>query len=248
MILEAANLALHQRLHDVSLALKPGTVTAICGPNGAGKSTLLSCLGGLLSPDRGAVLLGGAPLANLSGQERARHLGYLPQSPDLAWDMTVATLTALGRLPWRTSRDRDAAAVAQALQQLDMAAFSDRPVSRLSGGERARAHLARVLAGQPRWLLADEPLANLDLAHAGQLLGLLRELARGGAGVVLVLHDLASAMNCADRVLVLHEGRLVADGAPSDALAEPVLASVWGVDARWLGQPGGRALAISPRG
>ncbi len=248
MILEAANLALHQRLHDVSLALKPGTVTAICGPNGAGKSTLLSCLGGLLLPDDGRVLLDGAPLAALSGQERARHLGYLPQSPDLAWDMTVETLAALGRLPWRTSRDHDAAAVAQALQQLDMTGFSKRPVSRLSGGERARAHLARVLAGQPRWLLADEPLANLDLAHAGQLLGLLRDLARDGAGVVLVLHDLASAMNCADRVLVLHEGRLVADGPPSEALAEPVLSSVWGVDARWLGQSGARALAISPRG
>lgn len=248
MMLQAANLGLGARLRDVSVALQPGTVTAICGPNGAGKSTLLSCLAGLLPPDDGAVLLDGAPLASLTAQERARRLGYLPQSPDLAWDMTVATLAALGRLPWRTGATEDAAAVAHALERLHLSAFRDRPVSRLSGGERARAHLARVLAGQPRWLLADEPLANLDLAHAGQLLAQLRELAQGGAGVLLVLHDLASAMNFADRVLVLHEGRLVADGPAPEALAEPVLARVWGVAARWLGEPGARALAITPRG
>ena len=247
-MLEAAHLTLGVRLRDVSVTLRPGEVTAICGPNGAGKSTLLSCLAGLLPADGGTVVLDRAPLRGLPAQERARRLGYLPQAPDVAWDMTVATLAGLGRLPWRTGRDQDGAAVAQALERLDLAALRDRPVSRLSGGERARAHLARVLAGQPRWLLADEPLANLDLAHAAHLLALLRDLARDGVGVLLVLHDLACAMNCADRVLVLQDGRLVADGPPAEALAEPVVARVWGVDARWLGEPGARALAITPRG
>ena len=127
---------------------------------------------------------------------------------------------------------------------LDLPAFAHRPVAQLSGGERGRALLARVLAGTPRWLLADEPLANLDLAHQLSLLGHLRACADQGMGVVLVLHDLALAMNHADRVVVLDQGQLAADGSPELALAEAVLEQVWGVKARWLGEPGARALAV----
>ena len=104
-----------------------------------------------------------------------------------------------------------------------------------------------MLAGRPRWILADEPLANLDLAHAATLIARLREQAAGGAGVVLVLHDLASAMNHADRVLVLDRGMLAADGAPATALSEDVIHRVWGVEARWLGLHGAQALAVDPR-
>jgi iron complex transport system ATP-binding protein len=128
---------------------------------------------------------------------------------------------------------------------MDLASLRHRPVSRLSGGERARALMARVLAGEPRWLLADEPLANLDLGHAATLVGRLREQAAGGVGVVLVLHDLAQAMNRADRVLVLSSGALVADGRPTEALSEAMIARVWGVAARWLGEPGAMALAVA---
>jgi len=115
-------------------------------------------------------------------------------------------------------------------------------VSTLSGGERARALLARVLAGEPGWILADEPLAALDLAHQLALLARFRRAADSGAGVVLVLHDLALAINHADRVLVLDRGMLAADGRPEAALAEETIARVWGVRARWLGEPGARAL------
>jgi iron complex transport system ATP-binding protein len=115
-------------------------------------------------------------------------------------------------------------------------------VAQLSGGEKARTLMARVLAGTPRWILADEPLANLDLAHQLSLLVRLREAADGGIGVLLVLHDLAQAMNHADRVLVLRDGRLAADGPPETALDETNIAAVWGVSARWLGGPGSRAL------
>ncbi len=243
MTLAARDLSIAGRLDSVSATLRPGEVTAICGPNGAGKSTLLAALAGLLAPDGGAVMLDGAPLARLSARERARALGYLPQTAEVAWDIDVATLAGLGRLPWRTSAAEDAAAVAGALAALDLDHLAARPVSQLSGGERARALLARVLAGGPRWILADEPLASLDLAHQAALLDRFRKLADAGVGVLLVLHDLARAHNRADRVLVLENGGLIADGVPGEALSEAVIAKVWGVKARWVGDPG--ALALS---
>ena len=245
MTLYAQNLSLAGRLDAVTAELRPGEVTAICGPNGAGKSSLLSSLAGLLAPTSGSVLLGGAPLADMPAQNRARAIGYLPQVPELAWDVTVETLVSLGRLPWRDAPAPETQrAIDQALAALDLADLRRRPVSKLSGGERARALMARVLATQPRWLLADEPLANLDLAHGAALARHFRRCAGEGAGVVLVLHDLATAMNHADRVLVLSSGRLVADGPPAQALAETVIEEVWRVRARWRGEQGAHALAI----
>lgn len=239
MMLEASNLSLAGRLDDVSASLEPGKITAICGPNGAGKSTLLSLLAGLLEPDSGSVLIEGGPLEDMQPRERAKRIGYLPQDGEVAWDVAVHSLVALGRLP---HRDSATGPVERTITALDLDALADRPVSRLSGGEKARALLARVLAGEPDWILADEPLAALDLAHQLTLVKHLRQAAEEGAGVVLVLHDLALAMNHADRVLVLDRGTLVADGAPAEALSEERIAQVWGVSARWLGEPGARAL------
>ena len=240
-MLEGKSVRLVGRLDDISAALQPGQITAIVGPNGAGKSSLLACLTGLLSADSGSVKLDDAALASLSPQVRAQAIGYLPQSPEVAWDVSVETLVALGRLPWR---DRDAAPINAALATMELEDLRNRPVSRLSGGERARALMARVLAGEPRWILADEPLANLDLAHQQTLLGVLRAQAQAGTGVVLVMHGLAEAMNHADRVLVLFEGHLLADGPPEAVLDAATIRRTWGIDARWLGEPGGRALAF----
>lgn len=239
MTLAAREITLNGRLSGVSAALEPGRITAICGPNGAGKSSLLQCLAGLVAPDSGAATLDGQPLAAMPPRERAKAIGYLPQSGEVAWDVAVRSLVALGRLPHRDARTDP---VEAALAALDLLHLADRPVSRLSGGERARALLARVMAGEPRWILADEPLAALDLAHQLHLLGHLRQEADKGTGVVLVLHDLALAMNHADRVLVLDQGRLAAEGTPDVALAPEVIAQVWGVPARWLGETGARAL------
>ncbi|WP_338244164.1 ABC transporter ATP-binding protein [Aurantiacibacter hainanensis] len=241
-MLEVRDLTIARRLAGVTSALQPGAITAICGPNGAGKSTLLSVLAGLLDADEGEVLLDAEPLAGVPSRERAKAIGYLPQLGEVAWDVSVANLAALGRLP---HRDRGKFAVASALAATAMSDFAARPVSTLSGGEKARALLARVLAGEPRWILADEPLAALDLAHQLSLLKVLRAQADAGAGVVLVLHDLALAMNHADRVLVLNEGRLKADSAPEEALSLGIIRDVWGVEARWLGEPGQRALVTS---
>ncbi|MGX7895697.1 ABC transporter ATP-binding protein [Tsuneonella sp. HG222] len=241
MTLEARELSCPGRLEGVSAVLRPGEITAICGPNGAGKSSLLQALAGLL-PVGGEVRLDDRALGSLHPRERARRIGYLPQAGEVAWDVSVRSLAALGRLP---HGDGATEPVDRALAALDLEHLAARPVSTLSGGERSRALLARVLAGEPHWILADEPLAALDLAHQAALLASLRRAARGGAGVVLVLHDLALAMNHADRAIVLNGGRLCADGPPRAALSEEEIHRVWGVRTRWLGEDGSRALSIA---
>jgi len=239
MTLSTRELSIAERLGEVTLALEPGTVTAICGPNGAGKSTLLEALAGLSVPDSGAVLLDGTELAAIAPRARAKALGYLPQKHEIAWDVPVRSLVALGRLP---HGDNLAAPVDASLAALDIGHLADRRAQSLSGGETARVLLARVLAGEPRWILADEPLAALDLAHQLALLRHLRAAAKAGAGVVLVLHDLAHAMNHADRVVVLDCGQIAAEGGCEDALDQQVIERVWKVDARWVGEPHHRAL------
>ncbi|QIQ85793.1 ABC transporter ATP-binding protein [Erythrobacter sp.] len=246
-MLAAQNLSLRRGgvrvLEGLDAALEPGAITAIVGPNGAGKSSLLLGLAGLLAPEQGRVSLDGRDLSGLPPRERARVLGYLPQGADIAWDVAVETLVALGRMPHGDARGAGREAIERAIAALSLEDLRHRPASRLSGGERARALLARVLAGSPRWILADEPLAALDLAHQLALVGHLRACAAAGQGVVVVLHDLALAMNHADRVMVLRGGRLVAAGPPEEALSSRTIADVWGVEARWLGEPGRRALA-----
>ena len=243
-MLATDRLTIANRLQDVTCALEPGTITAICGPNGAGKSTLLEALAGLIAPDHGQIALDGKDLAHWPARGRAQAIGYLPQDATIAWDVPVRSLVALGRMP---HGDRDAAPVDAALAALDLGAFEHRRAQSLSGGETARVLLARVLAGNPRWILADEPLAALDLAHQLALLAHLRRAARQGAGVVLVLHDLAHAMNHADRVIVLDRGRLAAQGAPAEALSSAVIRRVWQVETHWLESDGARALTAARR-
>lgn len=219
-------------LRDVTVAFRPGAVTALLGPNGAGKSTLLACIAGLRQPDGGQVLLNGQPRADLARRDLARRIGLLPQVADVHWDVDVATLVALGRYPHRarwgeSAADRDA--VARAMATTDVTQFADRPVSALSGGERARVLLARVLAGEPDWLLADEPLANLDPAHQHDALDCLRSVARAGAGVIVVLHDLNHALRIADRVVLMARGAVVAKGAVEDVLTPERISETYGV-------------------
>lgn len=244
-MLSAQNLTLPGRLDRASAAFAPGQVTAICGPNGAGKSSLLACLAGILAPTSGQVQLGGIDLAAMAPCARAQALGFLPQQAEVAWDLSVETLVRLGRLARDDGAAADHAAVAAALSAMQLEPLRAEPLSRLSGGQRARAFLARVLAGAPQWLLADEPLANLDLAHQLALLAHLRGLAAQGMGVVVVLHDLAQAINYADVVAVMADGHVVRHGAPAAVLDEAVLAEVWGVKARWLGDLGQRALTVN---
>lgn len=235
-------------LASVSGSLRPGRVTAVLGPNGAGKSTLLRAVAGLLGPDAGAVRLDGRDVRDLPPRERARTIGYLPQDGTAHWNLLARELVALGRLPHRTTPAEDVAAVTQALALTDAAAFVDRPVLTLSGGERARVLLARVLAGRPRWLLADEPLASLDPAHALDMVARLREAAAAGAGVLLVVHDLLHAQRAADDAVLLAGGRVLAAGPAEQVLTPDHLARAFGVrvapiadGARNLWVPIGRA-------
>ena len=235
---ENVTLALGGRpvLVDVSAAFAKGGVAAIVGPNGAGKSSLLSCLAGLLRPDGGAVTLDGVAVATMPGRRRAGRIAFLAQTPEIAWDVDVRAFVGLGRTPHMGAfgpSAEDRAAVDEALAAANLDAFVDRPVTRLSGGERARALIARGLAGQTDWLLADEPLTGLDPGHALDALALFRRLAHDeGKGVVLTLHDLNLAARFADRVLVLSHGQVVADGAADTALTPEILSSVYGVVVR----------------
>lgn len=234
-------------LDGVSTSFARGRVTAVLGPNGAGKSSLLGCLAGLIVPDSGSITLDGIALAAIDRRTRARRIGLLPQSADVHWNIDVATLVALGRFPHRGrwgETEADRAAVARAMAATDVTSFADRGVNRLSGGERGRVLLARVLAGEPEWLLADEPLASLDPAHQLDVLDRLREVAGAGAGVIVVLHDLNQAARVADDILMLRDGRVVAQGPAAEVLTADRIAETYGVGVHIGHTPDGRVFVI----
>ena len=237
-------------LREVNLTLAAGKVTAILGPNGAGKSTLLNCMAGLLTPEQGSIDIDDNRLETLSGKERARRIAFLPQSPVIAWPIDVETLVGLGRIPHAgvAPDEQNRAAVLRAMQMTRVSQWASRPVNELSGGERARVLLARVLAGTSRWILADEPFTGLDPAHQLEASELLRQFAAAGGGVVLTVHDLSLAARIADRVVLLNDGRVVADGVPEDALNVTNLREVYGVETEWLVSPANRTPVIAIHG
>ena len=218
----------------VSLTVPRGCFAGLIGPNGAGKSTLLrACLG--LVPAKGTIRLDGAGLQDLAAGHRALHLAYLPQERETAWAMSVEAVVALGRLPhharFAAPSPRDRAAVEAALARMDLLAFRHRPVTGLSGGERARVLIARALAQETPVLLADEPLAGLDPQHQIALMRLFRDLAREGRIVIASMHDLTLAARWCDRLVILKDGRVHAEGAPQSVLTAPTLRDVYGVTA-----------------
>jgi iron complex transport system ATP-binding protein len=237
-LIEAENLTYavdtSKRLVDsVSLAVAAGEIVGLIGPNGAGKTTLLNMLAGVLAPTAGRVRWRGQDLSSVGPRERARQTGYLEQGQVCHWPLAVERVVALGRIPHRrpfvgeSAGDRQA--MATAMRQCDVEAFAGRGIDTLSGGERARVFLARVLAGEPRLILADEPVADLDPGHQLAVLNLLQDLARSGLSVVLVLHDLVLAGRFCQRLFLLDRGRLVAQGAPRDVLTDETVADTYKV-------------------
>ncbi len=230
-------------LDDISLDVPAGSCTAIIGPNGAGKSTLLDLLAGRSRADSGTVTFGGRPIADWAAVDLATRRAFLPQSLEVAFPIRVMDLVRLGRSPYhgRTAAQDDRAAAETALRLTDAWHLRDRSYQRISGGERQRVQLARVIAqiwrpaqqdGEPRMLLLDEPTASLDPGHRLAVMRLLRDLTMAGIGVVLAMHDLNDAARFADRVVLLHQGRILSEGGPEDAMQAEVLTSAYGAEAQ----------------
>ncbi len=219
-----------------SFALGPGELVALLGPNGAGKTSLVRLALGLLRPAEGAVTIDDVDVARLGAADRARRIGYLPQQRPLAWPARVRDIVALGRFAHGGALGRlaeaDAEAVARALAACDVAHLAGRAADTLSGGEMARVHLARALAAEAPLLVADEPIAALDPRHQHDVMTLFRGFADRGGGALVVLHDLALAARCADRLIWMKDGRIVADGPTAATLTSARIADIYGVRAR----------------
>jgi len=216
-------------LREVDLEVAGGELVALVGPNGAGKSTLLSALAGDLDLDTGEVLLDGHDARRVRPRDLARSRSVLPQQGRLAFGFAVREVVAMGRAPWaRTEReDHDEAVVEASMVRTEVTHLSTRSYPTLSGGERARTDLARVLAQDTEVVLLDEPTAALDIKHQEAVLAVARDLARAGRAVVVVLHDLSLAAGYADRVCVLSGGRVRADGTPREVLTDDLLTEVY---------------------
>ncbi|WP_199438920.1 ABC transporter ATP-binding protein [Umezawaea beigongshangensis] len=237
-------------VRDVSARVGSGSWLAVIGPNGAGKSTLLKAVAGLVR-HTGELTLDGHPVAALAHRERARAIGYAPQTPQLPDGLTVTDYVLLGRTPHLRPLARegraDLAVVADVLDRLDLAALAGRSLRTLSGGERQRAVLARVLAQQAGLLLLDEPTTGLDVGHAQALLDLVDRLRReDGTTVVSTLHDLTLAGQYADQLLLLHDGAVAARGTPARVLTEPLLSRHYGARITVLSTADGSPV-VAPR-
>ena len=236
-------------LAGVDLELRAGELLALLGPNGAGKSTLVSVLSGDLRPSSGLVTLDDQPLHHWSTTELAMRRAVLLQQVDMSFPFTVLQAVRMGRAPWEASDDPtldDDRVVADAMRRTDVAQFADRVYMSLSGGERARAALARVLAQDTHVLLLDEPTAALDIRHQEQVLRLAGDLASQGRAVSVVMHDLGLAAAHADRVVVLAEGRIRADGPPDHVLTSELLSDVYQCPIEVVRHPRSDQLLVVP--
>ena len=212
----------------VSLEAGAGQLIGLIGPNGSGKTSLVKCLSGLVG-HAGNVELEGKSLSAMGPKTRARSIAYLPQDQVVHWPLDVSEVVALGRMPHRAAfagpSAADLAATERAMERADIRHLAERNALQLSGGELARVLLARALAVEAPVLLVDEPVSFLDPYHQLQIMEMLRDYAHDGALVIAVLHDLTLAGRFCDRLMMMGEGRLLADGSPADVLSEDHLAT-----------------------
>ncbi len=224
-------------IDNVDVVIQKNEFVGLIGPNGAGKSSLLRMLAGLIKPQTGEIELCinecSSAIANILPQQRARFMAYLAQHETPVWPLSVKNLVALGRSPWNGNALQatadDEAAIENALHMTDVHLLADRPITALSGGELQRALLARVFAGSPQLILADEPIASLDLYHQLHVMELLQLQAKNGGAVIAALHDLSLAARFCSRLILLHEGKVVAEGEPIKVLTPENISAVYGV-------------------
>jgi iron complex transport system ATP-binding protein len=236
-------------LRDVSVDVRAGEVRALLGPNGAGKSSLLGVLTGDLAPEAGVVVVHGRALRSWTPTELAMRRAVLLQHVSLSFPFTAVDVVRMGRSPWRGTplEEDDDTSVAAALAATDVEHLAERHFTSLSGGEKARVALSRVLAQRTTLLMLDEPTAALDLKHQELVLQLARAHAAAGGAVVVVVHDLSLAAAYADRVTLLAGGRVVADGGPREVLTEGLLSDVYDHPVEVVEHPGGGAPIVLPR-
>lgn len=225
-LISVRQLSVDDRLFDISLDLQRGEVIGLIGPNGAGKSTLLQALAGL-TQNTGTIELDGQNIDTLSKTISAQRIALQPQFADSAWALSVQDIVSMGRLPWG---DNDQTIIDRVMQQSDITVLANRRIHQLSGGEQARVWLARALANQPEVLLADEPVANLDIHYQTAIMQILTDYAQSSHGVIIAIHDLSLAARYCNRLCLLHTGRLVKLGQVSEVLTQSVLSPVFEVD------------------
>lgn len=238
-------------LHGVNLTAPDGAITVIAGPNGCGKSTLLKSICGILPVRTGEIYLGGSPLCGLPSQELARHVAYLPQNRQ-ASEITAERLVLHGRFPYlsypRRYRRTDLEIARSAMETMGIADLARRSMRTLSGGQRQKVYIAMVLAQDTPLILMDEPTTFLDIAHQMQMMRQSRFLADAGKTVVMVLHDLALALKCADHLAVMEQGQIICQGTPEEVLASNVLERAFGVGVARMETPDGWQYYYKERG
>lgn len=240
-------------LSDVNITIPKNKISVILGANGCGKSTLLKTFARLLKPEQGEILLDGKKISSIPSRQLAQTLGLLPQSPVVPEGITVTDLVARGRFPYRKLfgglQTEDFAAVEEALSMMGITELADRCVDELSGGQRQRVWIALALAQQTDILLLDEPTTYLDISYQVEILDLLLELNRTKkTTIVMVLHDINLSARYADHIFAMHEGRLAAQGSPSEVISRELMQKIYGLDCQIIKDPVSGTPLIVPEG
>ena len=240
-------------LHDISVTIPSNEISIIIGANGCGKSTLLKTMARLIKPTSGQVTLDGKPIHKVPPKQLARVLGLLPQSPIVPEGITVADLVGRGRFPYHTFlkgwTKKDYEAVAEAMEIMNITEFADCHIDELSGGQRQRVWIAMALAQQTDILFLDEPTTYLDITYQVEILDMLTDLNKKfGTTIVMVLHDINLSARYADHIFALHNGKLVAEGAPAEVVTSSLIKDIFGLDCMVIQDPVSHSPSVVPIG
>ena len=250
LVLESVGLALGGRpvLRSVSCRVEPGEVVGLLGRNGVGKTTLVRVASGTLPPDSGTVRFDDRPLAEFSRRELARRIAVVPQDLHVPFPFLAGEIVLMGRTPHQSwfgfESSDDVRRAREAMERMGISHLENRSVLELSGGERQLVMFARALAQAPELLLLDEPTAFLDLSHRIDVLQVVRQLAADGGSAVVISHDLALSARVCDRLVVLADGEVVAQGTPTEVLQPALLQQAFGIEAEILTGPDGLPLIV----